>query len=48
MQVTKFEDSEDFLLVTAFSGIPFSNGSVSIVKGIKDAVIAGDVSKLKS
>lgn len=46
IQVTKFDDSEDFLLVTAFSGTPWAKGSVSIVPGIKDAVAAADVSSL--
>lgn len=47
LKTTKFEDSEDFLLVTHFSGIPFSNGSISVVTGVADAVQAGDVSHLK-
>ena len=47
LQVTQFDDSEEFLLVTAFSGSPLSNGSVTIVPGVKDAVTAGDVSGLQ-
>lgn len=47
LKTTKFEDSEDFLLVTHFSGVPLSNGSISVVTGIKDAVQAGDVSSMK-
>ena len=48
VQTTKFEDSDDFLLVTDFSGMPYSVGHVSIVEGVKEAVTAGDVSSLKS
>merc|ERR1719163_1714361 len=48
IQTTKFEDSEDFILVTAFSGTPWATGSVSIIPGIKDAVVADDVSSLKA
>ena len=47
LQVTQFDDSEEFLLVTAFSGTPLSHGSVTIVPGVKDAVTAGDVSGLQ-
>ena len=47
IQTTKFEDSEDFLLVTAFAGAPWATGNVSVIPGIKEAVIAGDVSGLK-
>ena len=42
----KFEDSdEDFLVVSAFG--PMSSGKIYMVPGIKDAVIAGDVSNLE-
>ena len=52
IQVRNFEgidgvDDSDFLLVTEFSGSPLSNGSVSIIPGVKDAVKAGDVSSLE-
>jgi len=45
IDVTSFEGSEDFLLVSAFG--PFSSGKIYIVPGVKDAVIAGDVSSLE-
>ena len=48
IDITKFDDSEEFVLITEFSGMPLSNGSVTVVPGIKDAVVAGDVSSLKS
>lgn len=35
------------MLVTAFAGAPWATGNVSIIPGIKEAVIAGDVSGLK-
>ena len=38
LKTTKYEDSEDFLLVTHFSGMPYSNGSISVVAGVKEAV----------
>ena len=47
IQVTKFDDSEEFMLVTAFSGSPISNGSVTVIPGLKEAVVNGDVSNLK-
>ena len=47
LNVEKYGDSDEFLLLSAFSGSPLSHGSVSVVPGIKDAVTAGDVSSLK-
>ena len=38
MHVTNFEDSETFLMFTAFSGTPWATGSISIVPGVKEAV----------
>ena len=34
--------------MTEFSGSPLSNGAISVIPGIKDAVISGDVSSLES
>ena len=43
----KFDDSdEDFLLVSTFSGSPTAKGHVYMVPGVKEAVVAGDVSDL--
>ena len=47
LQVTSYEDSDPFILVTDFSGSPLSNGAVSVIPGIRDAVVAGDVSSLQ-
>ena len=47
IQMTSFEGSEEFLMFTAFSGIPWASGSVSIVPGIKEAVVGNDVSHLQ-
>ena len=33
-------------MLSAFSGMPFTHGNVSIVPGVKEAVKAGDVSSL--
>ena len=41
----KWEDSEDFMIVSSFG--PMSSGHVYVVPGVKDAVIAGDVSSLE-
>ena len=41
---SKFEDSEDFLLVGSFG---FFGADIYVVPGIKDAVTAGDVSNLE-
>ena len=43
LNIEKFEDSDEFLLVTAFSGMPWVKGSLSIVPDIKSAVSSGDV-----
>ena len=34
--------------MTDFSGSPLSNGAISVIPGIKDAVVSGDVSNLES
>jgi len=39
---------EDYLVVTENPAIPWLDGNVSIVKGIKDAVLNNDVTKLKA
>ena len=44
--VESFKDSEDFLLVSSFGA--FSAGRIYVVPGIKEAVVAGDASGLKS
>ena len=44
LNMGKWDDSEDFLLVSTFGA--FSSGHVYMVPGIKDAVTAGDVSTL--
>ena len=41
----KFEDSEDFMLVSTFKAM--GDGHVYMVPGVKDAVKAGDVSSLE-
>lgn len=46
VSATKFEDSEDFLLVSSFGAM--SSGYIYIVPGVKDAVVAGDVSNLEA
>ena len=40
----KFNDSEDFLLVSSFKAM--GNGDIYIVPNVKEAVKAGDVSQL--
>ena len=40
----KFEDSEDFMLISTFKAI--GNGHIYIVPGVKEAVESGDVSSL--
>ena len=47
IQMTSFEGSEEFLMFTAFSGTPWAKGSVSIVPGVKEAVVGNDVSGLE-
>ena len=47
IQLGKFGD-EDLLLAAEFSGNPFADGSVALVKGIKDGVINGNVGDLKA
>ena len=44
--MTKYEDSEDFLLLSSFGAL--SSGEVYVVEGIKDAVASGDASSLQS
>jgi len=44
--MSKYSDSEDFLLVSSFS--PMSNGAIYVVPGVKDAVAKGDISGLKA
>jgi hypothetical protein len=44
--VTKFEDSDKFLLCSSFGAL--SSGSVYVVPDVSDAVKSGDVSNLKS
>ena len=46
VNVAKFEDEEEFLLVSTFTGSPFGHGYVYMVPNIRDAVKAGDVSDL--
>ena len=46
VEVAKFEDEEEFLLVSTFTGSPFGHGHVYMVPNIRDAVKAGDVSDL--
>jgi hypothetical protein len=44
--ITSFEGSEEFLLSSSFGMI--SSGKVFVIPGIKDAVVAGDVSGLET
>ena len=44
--VSKWSDSDEFLLGSAFGPSPVGHGSVYIIPNIKDAVKAGDVSTL--
>ena len=46
IEINSFEDSEDFMLVSTFS--PFHDGNIYIVPGLKEAVVAGDISTLTS
>ena len=46
LSMSKYSDSEDFLLVSSFS--PLSYGAIYVVPGVKDAVKKGDVSGLKA
>lgn len=41
-------NGEDYLMATENAAAPWSDGSISIVKKIKDAVIDNDVSQLKA
>jgi len=45
INVGKFDGSEDFLLVSSFGAM--SSGHIYMVPGVKDAVVAGDVSSLE-
>ena len=42
----KYEDSEDFMLVSSFGA--FSSGHVYMVEGVKDAVVAGSAHDLET
>jgi len=44
--LSKFGDSEDFLLVSSFGAL--SSGAITVTAGLKDAVTNNTVSKLKS
>ena len=44
--VGSFEGTDDFFVIASFG--PLTSGSISMVPGIKDAVIAGDASVLSS
>lgn len=44
--MSKWSDSEDFLLVSSFGAM--SSGAIYVVPGVKEATINGDVSGLKS
>ena len=46
ININSFEDSEDFMLVSTFG--PVTYGDVYIVPGLKEAVVAGDISTLQS
>ena len=45
LSVDKFEDSDDFMIVSTFG--PLSSGHIYMVPGVKDAVVDGSVSELK-
>jgi hypothetical protein len=42
--LTKFEDSDPFLLVSSFTGNPLGKGAIWITPGVKDAVTTNTVS----
>lgn len=44
----KFDDSEEFLLISEFSGTPGSAGKIHMVEGVTDAVKAGNIGTLNS
>jgi len=46
VNIDKYEDSEDFMVVSTFG--PLVTGHVYVVPGLKDAVVAGDISTLQS
>ena len=46
--LTKFDDSDEFLLVSSFTGNPLGNGAIWVTPGVKGAVKNNTVSKLKS
>lgn len=46
ININSFEDSEDFMLVSTFG--PVTHGNVYVVPGLKEAVVAGDISTLQS
>ena len=46
INMSKFEDSEDFLLVSSFGAL--SSGHLYMVPGVKDAVVNGDASSLEA
>lgn len=49
INMSRYEDSgDDFLLISQFSGTPWAHGSVSVVTGIKDAIVAEDLSKVST
>ena len=47
LNIESFEGTDEFILVTAFSGIPWVSGTVSIVPDIKNVVNNGDVTGVK-
>lgn len=47
LQLGKF-GNEDLLLAAEFTGVPFKDGSVALVQGIKDAIVNDSVGDLKA
>ena len=47
LNVGQFEDEQEFLLVSTFTGNPMGKGHIYMVPNIRDAVKAGDISSLE-